>query len=151
MANPQTGVLCPPNTIRSSLSPALNTVRAALFERERLLFEKLRFMSEASPRDRIKLELELSDLRRKLNRLAFQTDRNGARGPDRTRPEYRKDPIAKGAALPRITRVPQPDTKKKEQARHRSPLGRLYDRVVAICVVETTAVRYSGVRSWKTE
>jgi hypothetical protein len=73
MAGSQLGVPCPANTIRSSLAPALNTVRAALFERERLLFEKLRFMSEASYRDRVNLELELCATRRKLERLALQT------------------------------------------------------------------------------
>jgi hypothetical protein len=151
MAGPQLGAPCQVNTIRGSLAPALSTVRAALFERERSLFEKLRFMSEASYRDRVNVESELSDIRRKLERLAVQTRRNGARSPDRNRPEYRKDSIAKGAALPNVTRVPPPDTKKKKEAPRRSRLGRLYDRLVSTCVVETTAATQSGMSSWKTE
>ena len=151
MASSQLGAPRPENTIRSSLAPPSNTVRAALFERERLLTEKLRFMSEASYRHRLKIELELGDTRRKLERLASQTGRIGARSPDRTRSEFRKDSCAKGAPMPSVIRVPQPDTKMKQHASPRSRLGRFYDRLVAMCVVETTAASYSGMRSWKTE
>jgi hypothetical protein len=119
-----------------------------LFERERLLTEKLRFMSD---RHRLKVELELVDTRRKLERLASQTGPNGARSPDRTRSELRKDSCAKGAPMPTVCRVPQPETKKKQQASPRSPLSRFYDRLIAMCIVETTAASYSGMRSWKTE
>ena len=86
----------PENTIRSSLTPPSNTVRAALFERERLLTEKLRFMSEGSYRHRLKVELELGDTRRKLERLASQTERRGARSPDRTGPNSAKTLPPKG-------------------------------------------------------
>jgi hypothetical protein len=126
-------------------------VRAALLERERLLIERLRFISEASYRHRLKLELELGDIRGRLERLAFRTQRNGARSPDRTRPEFRKDPSGKGAPMPNVTRVSQPDAKKKQPAPPQSRLDRFYDRLVAMCVVETTAASYSGIRSWKTE
>ena len=151
MASSQLGAPRPENTKRSSLAPPSNTVRAALFERERLLTEKLRFMSEASNRHRLKVELELGDTRRKLERLASQTGRIDARSPDRTRSEFRKDSCAKGAPMPSVIRVPQPDTKMKQHASPRSRLGRFYDRLVAMCVVETTAASYSGMRSWKTE
>jgi hypothetical protein len=126
-------------------------VRMALLERERLLIEKIRFMGEAWYRHRLKVELELGDVRRKLERLASRTERNGARSPDRTRFELRKDSRAKGAPTPPVTRVPEPETKKRQQAPPRSPLGRFHDRLVAMCVVETTAASYSGMRSWKTE
>jgi hypothetical protein len=151
MASSQLGALRPRNTIRSSLAPPSNTVRAALFERERLLTEKLRFMGEASYRHRLKIELELGDTRRKLERLASQTGGIDARSPDRTRSEFRKDSCAKGAPMPSVIRVPQPDIKMKQHASPRSRLGRFYDRLVAMCVVETTAASYSGMRSWKTE
>jgi hypothetical protein len=152
MASSKLGAPCPENTIRSSLAPPSNTARAALVERERLLIEKMRFMSEASYRHRLKIELELGDVRRRLERLASQTERNGARSPDRTHSEFRKDSRAKGAPMPTVCRVPpQPDNRKKQEASPRSPLGRLYDRLVAMCVVETTAASYSGMRSWKTE
>jgi hypothetical protein len=152
MASPQLGAPCPENTIRSSLAPATNTVRAALFERERLLIEKLRFMSEAAYRHRLKIELELGDIRRRLERLASQTGCKSAGFPDRTRSEFRKDSRARGAPMPAVSRVSQADTKKKKrQAPPRSRLGRFYDRLVAMCVVEATAASYSGLRSWKTE
>ena len=152
MASSHLGAPCPANTIRSSLAPSLNTVRAALLERERLLSEKIRFLSETPSRNRLKVELELVDVRRKLERLASQAERNGARSPERMRSELRKDSLAKGAPMPPVCRVPpQSDFRKKQEASPRSPLGRFYDRLVAICVVETTAVSYSGLRSWKTE
>jgi hypothetical protein len=91
-------------------------VRAALFERERLLIESLRFISEASHRRRLKIESELGDIRRKLQHLASQAQRNGARLPDRTPVEFRKDSSGKGAPIPNVTRVSPPDTKKKPQA-----------------------------------
>jgi hypothetical protein len=151
MASPQMGAPRPENTIRSSLAPSWNTVRAALFERERLLIERLQFISEASYRHRLKIESELGDIRRKLERLASQTGRNGAPSRDRTRSEFRKDALAKGAPVPPVSRVSEPDTKKKQQASPRSRLGRFYDRLIAMCVVEATAARQSGMRSWKTE
>ena len=152
MASSRLGAPRPENTKRSSLAPSSNTVRAALFERERLLTEKLRFMGEPSYRHRLKIELELVDTRRKLERLASQTGRIDARSPDRTRSEFRKDSCAKGAPMPSVIRVPaEPDTKMKQHASPRSRLGRFYDRLVAMCVVETTAASYSGMRSWKTE
>jgi hypothetical protein len=152
MASSQPGAPRPENTIRSSLAPPSNTVRAALVERERLLIEKMRFMSEASSRHRLKIELELGDVRRRLERLASQTAPNGAPSPDRTRSEFRKGSLAKGAPMPTVCRVPpQPDNKKKKEASRRSSLGRFYDRLVAMCVVETTAAAQSGIHSWKTE
>jgi hypothetical protein len=122
-----------------------------LFERERLLIESLRFISEASHRHRLKIESELGDIRRKLQRLASQAQRNGARLPDRTRPEFRKHSSGNGAPMPNVTRVSPLEIKKKQQAAPQSRLRRLYDRLVAMCVVETTAASYSGMRSWKTE
>jgi hypothetical protein len=152
MASSQLGAPRPENTKRSSLAPPSNTVRAALFERERLLTEKLRFMSDSSYRHRLKIELELGDIRRKLERLASQTGRIDARSPDRTRSDFRKDSCAKGAPMPSVFRVPpRPETKMKQHAPPRSRLVRFYDRLVAMCVVETTAASYSGMRSWKTE
>src|SRR5262249_7343695 len=120
---------------------------AALLERERFLIEKTRFMKEASNRHRLNAELELGDIRRRLERLAFQGQPSGARPPDRARPEVRKDPIPRGAPLPRVTQVPAPEAKKKHQAPSRSQLVRLYDRLVAMCVVETTAATQNGIRS----
>jgi hypothetical protein len=139
-----------PNALSGSAAPALNTVRAALLERERLLVEKLRIMREASYRHRLKIESELGDLRRKLNRLTSQTQRNGPRSPDRANLKLRNEVVGKGAAWPSVTVVSQPDITKTHQAGPRSGLGRLYDRLVAKCVVEKTAVRYSGMSSWKT-
>jgi hypothetical protein len=147
----QLGAPAPENTRGSSLAPASNTVRAALLARERLLIEQVRFVGEAWHRHRLKIELELSDVRRKLERLAAPTQRNGARSLDRTRSEFRKEALAKGAPTPPVCRVPPPETKKQPQRSPRSALGRLYDRLVAMCVVETTAASYSGLRSWKTE
>jgi hypothetical protein len=92
-------------------------VRAALFERERLLIESLRFFSEASYRRRLKIESELGDIRRKLQRLASQAQRNGARLPDRTHSEFRKDSSSKGAPMPNVTRVSPPGTKKRNRRR----------------------------------
>jgi hypothetical protein len=142
----------PENRIRNSLAPASNTVRAALLARERLLIEKMRFMGEAWYRHRLKIELELGDVRRRLERLAPQTKRDGARPLDRTRSELRKDSPARGAPIPKVCRVPpQPDNRTKQEASPRSPLGHFYDRLVAMCVVETTAAAQSGIHSWKTE
>ena len=151
MASSQLGTPSPETTIRSSLAPPSNTVRAALLARERLLIEKIRFMGEAWHRHRLTIELELGDVRRKLERLASPTRRNRERSPDRTRSEFRKDTPPKGAPTPPVSRVSLPETRKKQQALPRSPLVRLYDRLVAMCVVETTAASYSGMRSWKTE
>jgi hypothetical protein len=150
MASSPLGTPYPENPIRSSFAPASNTVRAALVERERLLIESLRLIGEAPYRHRLKIESELGDIRRRLQRLASQAQRNGARLPDR-RPEVRKDPGGKGAPVPPVSRVPEPETKKRQQTPPRPPLCRLYDRLVAMCVVETTAASYSGMRSWKTE
>ena len=44
----------------------------------------------------------------------------------------------------------QPSRKNKEAAAQ-SRLNRLHDRLVAMCVVETTAAAQSGIHSWKTE
>ena len=44
----------------------------------------------------------------------------------------------------------QPSRKKKEAAAP-SRLNRFHDRLVAMCVVETTAAAQSGIHSWKTE
>ena len=44
----------------------------------------------------------------------------------------------------------QPSRKKKE-AVVPSRLNRFHDRLVAMCVVETTAAAQSGIHSWKTE
>ena len=151
MASSPLGTSAPENTTRSSFVPGSSTVRAALLEQERLLFEKIRFMGEASNRQRLKVELELGDVRRKLQRLAPQTGRNAARTPDRTRSEIRNDSPAKGAPVPTVCRVPEREPKKRQQGAPRSLLGRLYDRLVAMCVVETIAASYSGIRSWKTE
>src|SRR5262245_60341611 len=148
MASSPLGTPYPENRILSSVAPSSSTVRAALLERERLLIE---ILSEASYRHRLKIELELGDIRRKLARLTSRTERNGARSPDRTRSEFHNDSRAKGAPVPPVTRVPEPDLKKKQQAPPRPPLGRIYDRLVAMCVVETTAASYSGMSSWKTE
>ena len=152
MASSPLGTPYPENPIRSSFAPASNTVRAALVERERLLIESLRLIGEAPYRHRLKIESELGDIRRRLQRLASQAQRNGARSPERMLSELRKDSFAKGAPMPPVCRVPpQPDFRKKQEASPRSHLGRFYDRLVAMCVVETTAVSYSGMRSWKTE
>jgi len=151
MASSPLGTPYPENTTRSSFAPASNTVRAALLEQERLLFEKIRFIGEASNRERLKVELELGDVRRKLKRLPPQTGRNAARSPDRTRSETRNDSRAKGAPIPTVCRVPEPVTKKRQQGAPRSLLGRFHDRLVAMCVVETIAASYSGMPSWKTE
>jgi hypothetical protein len=43
----------------------------------------------------------------------------------------------------------QPSKKKDEMPPSR--MHRLHERLVSMCVVETTAVSYSGKRSWKTE
>jgi hypothetical protein len=43
----------------------------------------------------------------------------------------------------------QPDKKKEAMAPSR--MDRLHGRLVSMCVVETTAARYSGKRSWKTQ
>jgi hypothetical protein len=40
---------------------------------------------------------------------------------------------------------------KKEGAAAESRLNRFHDRLVAMCVVETTAAAQSGMTSWKTE
>jgi len=53
--------------------------------RERLLIEKIRFMGEAWHRHRLTIELELGDVRRKPERLASQTRRNGEPSPWRGR------------------------------------------------------------------
>ncbi len=113
----------PESTIRSSLAPPSNTARAALLARERLLIEKIRFMGETWHRHRLTIELELGDVRRKLERLASPTRLNGARSPDRTRSEFRKDAPPKGAPTPPVSRVPQPETRKKQQPSPRSPTG----------------------------
>jgi hypothetical protein len=44
----------------------------------------------------------------------------------------------------------QPSRKKKEAAAQ-SRLNRFNDRLVAMCIVETTAAAQSGKHSWKTE
>jgi hypothetical protein len=126
-------------------------VRVALLEQERLLIEKIRFLGDASNRYRLKVESELAVVRRRLERLASQIGRNDPRTPDRTRPELPKDSPAKGTPVPTVCRVPEREIKKKPQAPPRPLLGRFYDRLVSMCVVETTAVSYSGMRSWKTE
>ena len=43
----------------------------------------------------------------------------------------------------------QPSRKKGAAAPSR--LNRFHGRLVAMCIVETTAASYSGMRSWKTE
>jgi hypothetical protein len=45
----------------------------------------------------------------------------------------------------------QSPMEKRQKAEPRSRLHRLHDRLVTMCVVETTAARQSGMRSWKTE
>jgi len=42
-------------------------------------------------------------------------------------------------------------SKKEKGAAPQSRLNRFYDRLVAMCVVETTAAAQSGIDSWKTE
>jgi hypothetical protein len=44
----------------------------------------------------------------------------------------------------------QPSRKKKGAAAP-SRLNRFHDRLVAMCIVETTAAAQSGIHSWKTE
>ena len=151
MATSQLGASSPQNTIRSSLAPPSNTARAALLAQERVLIEKIRFMGEAWNRHRVKIELELGDVRRKLERLASSTWRHGARSPERMRSETRKVAPPKGAPTPPVSRVSLPEARKKHQPTPRSSLVRLFDRLVAMCVVETTAASYSGMRSWKTK
>lgn len=79
----------PENTIRSFPS---NTVGAALLARERLLIEKIRFMGEAWHRHRLTIELELGDVRRRLEHLA---------SPTRRRAEGR--PVARSSAALALT------------------------------------------------
>jgi hypothetical protein len=42
-------------------------------------------------------------------------------------------------------------SKKKKGAAAQSRLDGFHDRLVAMCVVETTAAAQSGIHSWKTE
>jgi hypothetical protein len=143
------GAPSPENTLRSS-APSTNTLRAALLTRERLLVEEIRSIGEAWNRHRVEIESELGDVRRRLGRLASPTMRKGARAPHRARSEFRKDAPAKGAPTPPVSRVPQPEIRKKQETSPRSLRGRLYDRMLAVCVVETTAAAQSGMSSWKT-
>jgi hypothetical protein len=46
---------------------------AVLHEREDLLIDQLRFVSDTSYRRREQIELELCDIRRELERLGFQS------------------------------------------------------------------------------
>jgi hypothetical protein len=56
------------------LRPHSDAVRAAaLLDRQELLIEQVRFMSEASYRRRQEIDLELCDIRRELGRLGFQS------------------------------------------------------------------------------
>ena len=61
------------NTMRGSFAPPSDAMRAAaLIEREEMLVEEIRFVSEASYRRREALELALSDIRRGLEVLGFR-------------------------------------------------------------------------------
>jgi hypothetical protein len=60
------------NTPRRAFAPPSDAVRAAaLLDREELLIENVRCVSEASYRQREEIELELGDIRRELERLGF--------------------------------------------------------------------------------
>ena len=70
------------NTIRRSFVPPLDAMRAAaLIEREEMLIDEIRFVSEASYRRRQEIEVELSGIRRELERLGFRA-RTRARAND---------------------------------------------------------------------
>jgi hypothetical protein len=58
-------------TRRLSVPPSAAIRAATLIEREELLIEQVRFVSETSYRRRQEIELELSDIRRSLERLGF--------------------------------------------------------------------------------
>jgi hypothetical protein len=70
------------NTIHRSFVPPLDAMRAAaLIEREEMLIDEIRFVSEASYRRRQEIEVELSDIRRELERLGLRA-RTRARAND---------------------------------------------------------------------
>jgi hypothetical protein len=63
-----------PNRTLKSFAPQSDLMRAAaLLEREELLNEEVRFAGDASYRRRLEIETELSEIRRELERLGFQS------------------------------------------------------------------------------
>jgi hypothetical protein len=74
MASTQPDVRRFRSTPRRAFAPPSDAVRAAaLLDREELLIEQVRCVSEASYRRREEIELELCDIRRELERLGFQS------------------------------------------------------------------------------